>query len=289
MEQKYSYREKINKNFKAMKSLFKLVNANYWQGIFGPAFAFIFSAIFIGLYGYIMSSLFGSAPEEVAFASFKSSLIGVVALQSMSMAINTVPQSINDFKSSVLMKRIGSTPIKPWSFIVTIASYYAIIMFIVFFWCFLWVTIWFPNDAIPIFSSINWGGLIFAIIYTVITSIFIGLLVVSITKSAVGSAAIGMIIFFLSMFLSGQIFPIQSITNSMFLNVLSYFTPFRYTTGLLTMSWNGADIFNMTQAYELNGQVIYNTYDLWLNWFIPLFFIVISIAISSKAFKWSTR
>lgn len=92
-----------------MKSLFKLINAGYWQSIFMPIFGFGFTILFIGLFGYInLNATSGEANE-----AFRSALIGVVSLQVLSMSINTVPQAISDYRNSVLMKRIGSTPIRP--------------------------------------------------------------------------------------------------------------------------------------------------------------------------------
>ena len=309
-----SFSQKLVINLNAMKSLFKLFNANYWQSIFGPVMNFGFVIIFIAMYGFIMKTTYGN--DAVGIALFKSSLIGIIAMQTMSFAINTVPQTINDFKNSVLLKRIGTTPIKPWSFLVTAGLFYGLLVLIEFFWCFAWVAIIFNGDignifgsgslssmgtsldggtTINTFSGVNWGGLVCAIIYTVVVSIFIGLLVVSITKSALGSNVVGMIIFFLSMFLSGQLFPIQNITGNTALNIVSYFTPFRYTTALLTISWNGGNIFDMSNAIYIQNsmggasQLVYNTYDMWLNWFIPVVIVGASIFFSAKNFRWGNR
>lgn len=290
------FKVKFQKNIRAMWSLGKLINASYWQSIFGPVMTFVFGAIFIGLYGLIMETQFSNA-GNAGDALFKSALIGVISLQVMSFAINVVPQSINDFKTSVLLKRIGSTPIKPITFLLTVSIYYGVLMFISFFWNMLMVVIWFPSKIGIIFAgdpsvgvlAIEWGSLIFAIFYTVITSIFIGLLVVSLSKSAIASNVIGMIIFFLSMFLSGMLFPIQNITPNLGLNIVSYFTPFRYTTGLMTMSWNGNSIFDMSGSYKIGEVVVYQVYDKWLNLFMPLVFIGLALFFSAKNFKWNVR
>lgn len=320
-QQVKTFGQKMAVNLKAMKSLFKLFNANYWQSGFSPVMNFGFVIVFIAMYGFIMQSQSGDTTMGTAI--FKSSLIGIIAMQTMSFAINTVPSTINDFRNSVLLKRIGTTPVRPWSFLLTAGLFYGALMFIEFFWCFMWIAIIFNKDigsifgadapssmgyfdptnplfdssiGIAPFQGINWGGLICAVIYTVIVSIFIGLLVVSITRSVIGSNVIGMIIFFLSMFLSGQLFPIQNIVQNDVLNGISYLTPFRYTTTLLTISWNGGSIFNMSQPIYMANMLnssdpipVYQTYDLWLSWFIPVGIVAASLFFSAKNFKWGNR
>ncbi len=321
--------------FNANKALVILINKKFWQGISGPIFAYAFSGIFVGIYGYIMLA-------SGNIITFKQSLAGVIALQVMSVGINSTPQALNEFKTSVLLKRIGATPIKPWMFVVTTALYYAFIMFTVALWMLLWVVIWFGAYQItaangmgvhgivthigqtpPIYTNlfqvifntqhdtyalavqgggyvavdnptISWGGFFLSIIYTDIVAIFIGVAIVSLTKSAGRVQAISMPIFFLSMFLSGQLFPMSTICQNEVLNGISYISPFRYTTGLIQMSWSGSNIFDMAQVFQqhvASGSLItvYKIADLWLNFFMPVFFVGLSIFTAVKFFKWNAR
>jgi len=341
-EQKLSSNLKQKSNvalaFNANKALVILINKKFWQGVSGPIFAYAFSAVFVGIFGYIMLA-------SGNIVTFKQSLAGVIALQVMSVGINSTPQALNEFKTSVLLKRIGATPIKPWMFIVTTALYYAFIMFTVALWMLLWIVIWFGaykvsetngmgwqgalgtvpttaptqiyhnlfqvifnshNDvyALPMPNhqpsinvnnpTISWGGFFLSIIYTDVVAIFIGVAVVSLTKSAGRVQAISMPIFFLSMFLSGQLFPMSTICQNEVLNGISYITPFRYTTGLIQMSWSGSNIFDMTQPFIQHVSsgatvTVYKLADLWLNFFMPFLFVGLSIFTSIKFFKWNAR
>lgn len=259
-----------------------------------PIFGFGFTILFIGLFGYINLNASGEANE-----AFRSALIGVVSLQVLSMSINTVPQAISDYRNSVLMKRIGSTPIRPWMFLITISLFYSMMMILIILWALLWIAIWFNQYVNEIFVNANtdWGSFAISFIYMVITAIFIGILVMSLSKSVIASNAIGMIIFFISMFLSGTLFPLTSIVGDNpknWLNILSYFSPFRYTNGLVSTSWMGHSIFVPYDniSIDVTGQpskIIYYNYDFYLNWFMPLVFIAISLALSIKTFRWASR
>ncbi len=144
------------------------------------------------------------------------------------------------------------------------------------------------NDAIA------WGGFTLSIIYSIIVTIFLGLLIVSIGKSPGHVQSMGTTLFFFSMFLSGQLFPMSSIVAVEPLNVISYFTPYRYITGLCNMSWSGANVFDMSQTFYEGGfggiaQATYFNYDMWLNWFIPITVICLSLYATVKIFKWHVR
>lgn len=147
MKTKTSTKQKIALNLKAAKSLLKLINLSYWQSIVGPIMSFGFSAIFIGLFGYISLYNYPYANDIELYSNLKPLMIGVIALNIMSFAINSIPQAIIDYKNSVLLKRIGSTPIKPMTFILTISFYYFVMSFLMFFWSLLWLLIWFPNSS----------------------------------------------------------------------------------------------------------------------------------------------
>lgn len=291
-----NYKTKLKYNLKASKALIKLFHASFCNSIAGPFMAFAFPVFFIGLFGNVMSAMGG--PKEIAL---KSALVGSIAMFMMSFAINSVPQWISGFKNSVLFKRIGSTPITPFMFLLVLMSYAAIVMIVQFMWSLMWICIWFPTSVNYILgtgsgaaTSIQWGGFIFAIVYTILVSLFIALLLVSVTRTALGAQVLGMLIFFTSMFTSGQMFSITMIVGSPTLNIISYISPFRYTTGLLATSWGGHNIFDVSQAIKLLNYkgvpvVAYHVYDQYLNFFVPIALIGLSLFISIKNFKWSNR
>ncbi|MEG2232909.1 MAG: ABC transporter permease [Bacilli bacterium] len=86
----------------------------------------------------------------------------------------------------------------------------------------------------------------FSLFYASILSIFIGLFISSVSKTSQSAQIIGMMFFFINMFLAGLLLPIGAINSVEPLRIISYFTPYRYVSGLSTTAWatNYGDIFN---------------------------------------------
>ncbi|MBQ5543573.1 MAG: ABC transporter permease [Mycoplasmataceae bacterium] len=304
-----------------MKAVIKLINEHYWNSKTEPIFTFILPIFIIGIFSRI--SFTGTV---VTIVTASSSIPGLIAMMITSNAMQTVPASIQSFKNSSLFKRIGSTPIKPWMFIVGCAIFYSIVFFVEICFMLLLVVIFFSNKDMQlypdvktiydkpafeyIYSHVNWGGYVLSQIYTIILSITMGLFIVSITKSVMGAQGIGMGIFFLSMFLSGQLIPLSSILGNETLTVFSYFSPFRYTNGLQYESFVQANssypgfVYNGSDSvfvYSKNGwspsswevfkldRPMYVAGDFWADWFVPLACIVLFGAIAIKKLRWGTR
>lgn len=302
-----------------MKAVIKLINQHYWHSKTEPIFTFILPIFILGIFSNIS---FDGGIVTIVTAS--ASIPGLIAMMITSNAMQTVPASIQSFKSSTLFKRIGSTPIKPWMFIVGCAVFYSIVFAVEICFMLLLVVIFFstknmllypdiqekyPKPAFEyIFSKVNWGGYILSQIYTIILSITMGLFIVSITKTTMGAQGIGMSIFFLSMFLSGQLIPLSSILGNQGLTVISYFSPFRYTNGLQFESFVSANSSyshyngsNSVFSYSKNGwspeswevfklgRPMYYGGDFWANWLAPLGFIMIFGTIAIKKLHWGTR
>lgn len=95
-------------------AVFKLFNKYYLKSFFGPFFAFVFPIIILSILGSLM-------PIQLIFP-------GIVAMTSMSVGTMGMPLSILEIKQSVLLKRIGASPIKPKIFTFVIITYFLFVM-----------------------------------------------------------------------------------------------------------------------------------------------------------------
>ncbi len=306
--------KQLNFHWKQNLALFKLINASFWRSAEKWFMSFVFTFLFIVIFGYINQAiLVTSNPfKTVPPVPFKDALTGLAALMIIATGLNSMPVSIMEIKESVLMKRIGSTPIKPWMFVATIASFYVLIMIaqvlLVLFTIFLFFgfqkfdlgtsgaqitgnQLFFTGYHANGFDiSTDWGGYIFGTLYTMALAIFLAILIVSLTKKSASASMVGGMIYFLSMFLSGLLFPLQVISNNDILYGLSFISPFRYVNVLITLSWSGSDIFNVGQIADqiaANGNLdgIKSVGEVWSAYFVPVVFVAASVFFSIRRFK----
>ena len=252
-----------------MLAIIKMINLHFWKSIFGPFFAFIFPIIFIAILGTLLG-------YDQVFA-------GSLAIPAMAVGLTAMPQAIFEFKKSVLLKRIGVTKIKPWMFLLAIALFYVLVMFVATFFCVaigiaifsgymnsgreiannlsMPISIANTNSNImynlyapslkTVLDTVNWGGFIWGTIMNIIVSVSIGLFLVSVVKTSLGIQALGIPILIISQFLSAQVLPLGMVKSVGAMWGLSYITPFKYSTGLFLESFNGS-----VGTMEVNGELL---------------------------------
>lgn len=300
---------KKNSTFKCCLSLFKLLNSQYWNNYLEWFYDFFFSIGFIGIYGFIQITALKSNPYATV-NDFKNLIIGIITLEVVSAGSFTMPTCIMEIKTSVLMKRIGSTPIKPWMFIITSFIYYFLIIILVIIWMFFFTFLFFGfidfkfgNETIKgmnlIFGNgvvaqqkygINWLGMIVSLIYMSTVSIFVGLFNISTSKTSASCNIKSSMLYFISLVLSGMLFPLSIISNNTILNVFSYLTPFRYSNTLVVVSWLNGDIFNPnTIDFNSIGVGSISNVDVIISFIVPIIIILASVFVMIKLFKWNTR
>ncbi|MEG2232910.1 MAG: hypothetical protein RRY16_02980 [Bacilli bacterium] len=89
-------------------SLIKLINSQFIKNKNELFFTFVFSVIFVAMFGHINAAQF-----DYSSVMFMSVLSGIFMLQIIQCGMQSMPTAIMEFKTSVLLKRIGATPIKP--------------------------------------------------------------------------------------------------------------------------------------------------------------------------------
>ncbi|MDE5767051.1 MAG: hypothetical protein K2H56_00735 [Malacoplasma sp.] len=230
--------------FNGTKPLFKLINESFWKNFFGPFFAFIFPLIFIVILGSILG--------------YTQILAGSLAISPMSITLSSMPQMLFEFKNSSLLKRIGSTPIKPSLFIFVAVLFYFIIIVISIIWCILFSFIMFATSNWDVGShafgsttilnpsfkttleTVDWSGFIFSEFALLIVGLLMGMMLVSVCKSYVAIQAIGITVIIYSEFLCAMVLPLSTVKDIPALWYIGYIlSPFKPSSNLILESWNG--------------------------------------------------
>lgn len=272
----------MNKNFNpidkghllSMNALFSLINNHFFKSIINPFFAFLFPAIFVAILGMMLG--------------YSALLGGLIAIPSMTIALFVLPFTIFEFKSSVLLKRIAVTNIKPWMFLFAMITYYFAIVIVstiitILLSMALFSEYWTKGELIspPLkegdvntvitpqiyapslqeyFMNASWGGIIWGVIMNSLIGSSIGFLVVSFAKSSLILQGVLLPILILSQFLSAMVLPISMVKSIDAIWALTYASPFRYSTGLINESFNG----NILPVADW-GFPIKNSLGIWEN------------------------
>ncbi|MGL4617172.1 MAG: hypothetical protein ACRCUM_02945 [Mycoplasmoidaceae bacterium] len=246
MQKKFSKFD--SSTFISMRSLYSLINNHFFKSIVNPFFSFLFPIIFVAILGLLLG--------------YSSLLGGLIAMPSMVVSLLVMPLTIFEFKSSVLLKRIAVTNIKPWMFLLAMISYYFLIIiistiFTTLLSMALFAQYWSVGEEISstttsvgeikvlapslseYFANAEWGGIIWGIILNSLVGSSIGFLAVSIAKSSLVLQGVLIPILIISQFLSAMVLPIAMIKSIDSIWYISYISPFKYPSGLIIESFNG--------------------------------------------------
>lgn len=217
-------------------AVYKLFNRYYIKSFFGPFFSFVFPVMLYGILGSIMD-------PKYLFA-------GMIAMSALGTGMQGMPFSILELKKSVLLKRIGASPVKPAMFTIVIVTYFTATIILSILWLMIWALIFWQDTSIfqPMGTIVGFFGFLYGNVLNIIVSIAIGFTIASLAKSEVQVQTFGMLLYFPSTFLSGQFISIDSIANSEVMNWISRFVPFRYTTMIIVESWSGSKTIDVPTA-----------------------------------------
>lgn len=208
----------------------------YYKGFFVPFFLIAYPIIILFLQGFAFSNM----PIQDGVLPIHSLIGSISMVQAMSVGIFIIPQTILEFKNSVLMKRIGATNIKPIFFVASVVTIAFIFIIIAFFWTLLWSGIFFGHrfgwSTVALPTDV--GPAIPFLVILIITSISLGMMLASIFKSTTSFIAISNVIYLPVAFLSGGFVPIEMINNTNALKYITYINPFKYCLDPFLLAWN---------------------------------------------------
>ncbi|WP_342275678.1 hypothetical protein [Spiroplasma endosymbiont of Nebria brevicollis] len=132
-------------------------------------------------------------------------IAGIAIVNIISVGIFVIPQTIIEFKTSVLLKRIGATNIHPLFFVSAVIVMGLVMSIISFLWTLLWGGVYFGgtygwgNIALPkqIAISIPWILIIF------VSTISMGLMLASLFKTMTSFFAVANVLYLPIAYLSG--------------------------------------------------------------------------------------
>ncbi|AHF60831.1 hypothetical protein P344_02325 [Spiroplasma mirum ATCC 29335] len=235
-------------NYGKNRPLILLMIKYYYKGFFVPFFLFAFPIVILFLEGFAFKGQVTPGNNPV------HTLVGSIAVtQTMSVGIFIIPQTILEFKNSVLMKRIGATNIKPVFFVLAVIAVGFAFIILAFFWTLLWAGIFFGGSfgwdkvAIPY----NVGPAIPFALIIFVSSIGLGLMLASVFKSTTAFVAVSNVIYMPIAFLSGSFMPAELILNSNVLKYVTYINPFKYCLDPFLAAWKGNFSFTTTFAIYL--------------------------------------
>lgn len=290
-----------------IRAVYKIFAKYYFKSFFPAFFNFVFPVLIFAILGTIMNVNY--------------MLPGVIAMTTMSQGLTAMPFSILELKKSVLLKRIGASPIKSSKFTIVVLTWFSFMIMLSIIWLMLWAIALHPGSINSMFSNLSHNhwlsfiGFLFGNILNIVTCLSVGLVIASISKGENQAQAIGMLLFFPSSFLTGQFVTIDVISQVEVMNWISRFIPFRYTTMMIISSWSGNNIFEFSDIVApimlsgdaiadlvkvkllanetidphtlLSNKTLYTSAEVILGFVIPPIVSFGSIFLSIKKFSWS--
>ncbi|WP_434414879.1 ABC transporter permease [symbiont of Argiope bruennichi] len=229
---------------------------NWLRNFQGPFFALVFPLISVWIMGSIVVSYTTSSsvpgqdnPLSHVFLSIIPSFIALIII---SVCMSSFTNQLIDFKTSVIIKRIGVSPISKIHFFLASYCFAIFLSFISTLWIVSVIEIFFHSDIysqaivaqahmLQNFSSF----LIFALgwLLGIFVATSISFWVTSISNSQGKAIGIIMLFFFPTMFLSGAQLPPSLIDHSPSLKIVSYFIPQRYAIQVLYSGYFSSSFF----------------------------------------------
>ena len=184
----------------------KIVNRYYWKSLFGPGVMFIFSVLF----AFIM----GSSWALMDIIKFPSVMPGLCCLTICIVGMFCIPLTLNNFRTSMIMKRLGNSKITSYTFIFAVALYYYLMSIVSFLWTLAWGFVIFCNNIdryLDVFRYMSVPQLLYAFTITFLLSTAIGMFVLVFTKRNFVIALVAAIVVLLGFVLAGFGAPIPMI------------------------------------------------------------------------------
>ncbi|WP_283272474.1 ABC transporter ATP-binding protein/permease [Spiroplasma sp. SV19] len=227
------------------KPLIDLILKYYYKGFFVPIFLIVYPILLLFLSGFAFKQLNNNPVQSI------HTLVGSIAMvQAMSVGIFIIPETILEFKNSVLMKRIGATNIKPVFFVLSVMLVGLVFIITSFLWTLLWAGIFFGQSFgwKEIAAPNHFGPAIPFVVLVFISTLSLGLMLASVFKSTTAFIAASNIIFMPIALLSGTFIPAELINASNVLKYVTYVNPFKYTMDPFLKAWSGQE-FVFTSTY----------------------------------------
>ncbi len=228
--------------------------------------AFFFSLAYPALLLLLFGFIFGNDPDpefwgrnfgtvDASVPAYAGIIIGTVAL--MGIPIDTAVS-----RETGVLRRYRATPLHPAAYLLASVAVYLMIALLG-----MAILVLTGKLVFGLRIAGSWLNVLAAITLSALSFYALGYLIASLVPTARAPQAVGMVIFFPMMFLSGAGMPLQLLPEG--LRKVSDFLPLSYVIRLIQGLWFG----------ELWS-------DLWLSVLVLIGMLVIATAISTKIFRW---
>ena len=228
--------------------------------------AFFFSLAYPALLLLLFGFIFGNDPDpefwgrnfgtvDASVPAYAGIIIGTVAL--MGIPIDTAAS-----RETGVLRRYRATPLHPGAYLLASVAVYLMIALLG-----MAILVLTGKLVFGLRIAGSWLNVLAAITLSALSFYSLGYLIASLVPTARAAQAVGMVIFFPMMFLSGAGMPLQLLPEG--LRKVSDFLPLSYVVRLIQGLWFG----------ELWS-------DLWLSVLVLIGMLVIATAISTKIFRW---
>ncbi len=255
-----------------MLAMFQLLVGYFKKSFHSIFFGFIFPIIMLTILVAVLAPSNPNAAQTV--------LPGLVMSASPVLGIVTLSMTYSDFKQSIIIKRIGATPLRPWQFISSILIFHVILIFIGSFWT-LGIGGALYHSQIN-WATINWGFVILAILLLSIMCSAIGIIVGILASDFKVANAFALLLYLPTSFLSGQYIPYMAIKGQPVLVIIAKIIPFSYPVSIMNRGWN-----NYAALNDLINAALFNNY--WLPILVSLIWIVALISVAIVAYKYRRK
>lgn len=253
-----------------MLAVFQLLFGYFKKSFHSIFFGFIFPIIMLIILVAVLNN--ANAAQTI--------LPGLVMSASPVLGIVTLSMTYSDFKQSIIIKRIGATPLRPWQFISSILIFHVILIFIGSFWT-LAIGAALYHSQIN-WGIINWGFVILAILLLSIMCSAIGIMVGILASDFKVANAFALLLYLPTSFLSGQYIPYMAIKGQPVLVIIAKIIPFSYPVSIMNRGWN-----NYAAPNDLIDVALFNNY--WLPILVSLIWISGLITGAIMAYKYRRK
>lgn len=227
-----------------MLAMFKLLFGYLKKSFHSIFFGFVFPIIMLTILVAVLGANTPNAANTV--------LPGLVMSASPVLGIVTLAMTYSDFKQSIIIKRIGATPLRPWEFISSILFFHVILIFVGSFWT-LGIGAVLYHSQIN-WDVINWGYVLLSILLSSLMCSAVGVMIGILAPDFKVANAFSLLLYLPTSFLSGQYIPYRGISSQPVLVVIAKIIPFSYPVSIMNRGWNNyADSNNLVQSALFNN------------------------------------
>ncbi|MCR8613159.1 MAG: ABC transporter permease [Mycoplasma sp.] len=277
---KITRRKAVWTQLRASVAIFKLSLKTFLYQPIGIIMTFILPIILLVILTYMFYGI--SSHENPSFqisTTLRGLLPGLVVMPTITIGMLGVPFTFTLFKESGILKKIGITPTKSYTFLISFIFTFAIMELFSSIATFALAKIIWQSDAPnPYNASIMVPWLMSSMV-----GIAMGLFIGGISKDSATGFGIGVGLFMPAVFLSGCMFPSLH-------GWIAYFgkiAPHNESITIFKLAWNyGTLVVKDYPPYFDNIVLISELSDTLYSYLYPLLFFAATIVVNKTTFKW---